>query len=139
MACSGVSPSEWQPGRSGYSIKTPPPSSDDSGRIVNGYLSILANSLMLEILQLTNEFYEVTHVPGLDRHVLRHRCSARPRVPECHVACATLTVNVNPEAMCDDFQILHTPVAGIPPHSRKVFLALDTIQWYLNYAPIAAE
>ena len=49
MACSGVSPSEWQPGRSGYSIKNPPPSSDDSGRIVNGYLSILANSFMLGI------------------------------------------------------------------------------------------
>jgi len=36
---------------------------------VNGYLSILANSFMLGILQLADEFYEVTHVPGLDRNV----------------------------------------------------------------------
>src|ERR1019366_6217590 len=129
MACSGVSPSEWHPGRSGYSIKNPPPSSVESGRMVNGYLSILANSVMLGILQLANEFYEVTHVPGLDRNVLRHRCSARPWVPECYMACATLTVNVNPEAMRDDFQVLHTPVAGIPPPAR-IFLALDTTLWY---------
>src|ERR1035441_3680679 len=116
MACSGVSPSEWHPGRSGYSIKNPPPSSAESGRIVNGYLSILANSVMLGILQLANKFYEVTHVPGLDRNVLRHRCSARPRMPECHMAGAALTVNVHPEAARDNCQVLHTPVAGVSPH-----------------------
>jgi hypothetical protein len=37
------------------------------------------------------------------------------------MACAILTVNVNPEAMCDDFQVLHTPVVGIPPHPREDF------------------
>ena len=136
MACSGVSPSEWHPGRSGYSIKNPPPSSAESGRIVNGYLSILANSVMLGILQLANKFYEVTHVPGLDWNVLWHRCSARPRVPECHMACAALTVNVRPEATRDDYQVLHAPVAGVPPHPRKDFLGIghdymvpDTAPW----------
>src|ERR1035441_2395206 len=94
-ACSGVPPSEWHPGRSGYSIKYPPPSSADSGRMVNGYLSMLANSLMVGILQLADEFHEVTHVPGLDRDVLRHGCSARLRVSERHVACASLAVDVD--------------------------------------------
>src|ERR1035437_9027356 len=119
MASSGGLPSEWHPGRSGYSIKNPPPSSTESGRIVNGYLSILANLVMLGILQLANEFYEVTHVPGLDGNVLRHRCSARPRVPECHMACAALTVNVYPEATRDHFQVLPASVARVPPHPRK--------------------
>ena len=91
---------------------------------------------MLGILQLADEFYEVAHVPGLDRNVLRHRCSARPRVPECYMACATLTVNVNSEGMCDDFQVLYTPVAGIPPHSRKEFLGVGHDSMVPNTAPV---
>src|SRR5665647_2104157 len=135
MACSGVSPSEWHPGRSGYSIKNPPPSSAESGRIVNGYLSNLANSVMLGILQLANKLYKVTHVPGLDRDVLRDRCSARPRVPECHMACAALTVNVHPEATRDNFQILHAPVAEVPPHTRKDLLGIGHDYMVPNTAP----
>src|ERR1035438_4260429 len=135
MACSGVSPSEWHPGRSGYSIKNPPPSASESGRIVNGYLSILANSVMIWILQLAIKLHEVTHVPGLDRNVLRHGCSARLRVPECHMACAALTVNVYPEATRYDFQILDAPVAGVPPHPRKDLLGIGHDYMVPNTAP----
>src|ERR1035441_9276173 len=136
MACSGVSPSEWHPGRSGYSIKNPPPSAFDSGRIVNGYLSILASSVMIWILQLANKLYEVTNVPGLDRNVLRHSCSARPRVPECRVACAALTVNVHPEATRYNFQILDAPVVGVPPHPLQDLLSIGHEYMVPNTAPL---
>ena len=56
-------------------------------------------------------------------------------VPECHVACA-MTVNVNPEAMCDDFQVFHTPVVGIPPHSREDFLGVGHDSMVPNTAPV---
>jgi len=36
VAAAGVSPSDMQPGMSGYSMRNPPPSSRERGRIVNG-------------------------------------------------------------------------------------------------------
>src|SRR5215813_883439 len=66
-AFSGVSPSEWHPGRSGYWIRYSPPSSAESGRIVNGYLSTFARSFIFGGLQLAYEFHEIAHIPGLDR------------------------------------------------------------------------
>jgi hypothetical protein len=91
---------------------------------------------MIWFLQLANKLYEVTHVPGLDRNVLRHGCSARPRVPECHVACAALTVNVHPEATRYDFQILNAPVAGVPPHPLKDLLRIGHKDMVPNTAPL---
>jgi hypothetical protein len=52
------------------------------------------------------------------------------------MAWGTLTVNINPEAMRDDFQVLHTPVAGIPPHSRKDFLGVGHDSMVPNTAPL---
>jgi hypothetical protein len=37
--------------------------------------------------------------------------------------------------MCDDFQVLHTPVAGIPPHSREDFLGVGHDSMVPNTAP----
>jgi hypothetical protein len=38
--------------------------------------------------------------------------------------------------MCDDFQVLYTPVAGIPPHSRKEFLGVGHDSMVPNTAPV---
>jgi hypothetical protein len=57
-------------------------------------------------------------------------------MPECHMAGAALTVNVHPEAARDNCQVLHTPVAGIPPHSRKEFLGVGHDSMVPNTAPV---
>jgi hypothetical protein len=135
IACSGVSPSEWHPGRSGYSIKYPPPSSDESGRIVNGYLSIWTRSLMNGILQLGDELHKVAHVPGLDRNVLGYRSSSCGRVPECHMACTSLAVNINTETPRDNLQILHTLVARVSAHAGEDLLGVGHIFMVPNTTP----
>jgi hypothetical protein len=90
---------------------------------------------MVGILQLAYEFDEVTHVPGLDRNMLRHGCSACPRMPECDMARATLVININTEPSRDDFQILHAPVAGILPHPGKDLLGIGYDSMVPNTAP----
>ena len=52
------------------------------------------------------------------------------------MACATLIVNVNSGGMGGDFQGLHTPVEGIPPHSRKEFLGVGHDSMVPNTAPV---
>src|ERR1019366_9357970 len=55
--------------------------------------------------------------------------------PECHMARAALTVNVHPETTRDDFQVLHAPVAGVPPHARKNLLGIGHDYMVPNTAP----
>jgi hypothetical protein len=38
--------------------------------------------------------------------------------------------------MCDDFQVLHTPVVGISPHSREDFLGVGHDSMVSNTAPV---
>src|SRR5271157_5055347 len=40
------------------------------------------------------------------------------------------------EATCDDLQVLYTPVAGIPSHSRKDFLGVGHDSMVSNTAPV---
>jgi len=47
-----------------------------------------------------------------------------------------LPVNVHPEAMRYDFQILDAPVAGVPPHPLKDLLSLGHEYMVPNTAPL---
>ena len=61
------------------------------------------------------------------------------RVPERHVACPALAINVHPEAPCNDLQILHAPVARILPHAGKDLLSIGHDFYGTEYGTTPAK
>src|SRR5690625_4321602 len=69
IACSGVSPSDMHPGKSGNEINHPPPSSLESGRIWNGY----SKGLFIFFTDIIHQGQELHDVDRLDRPPEWHR------------------------------------------------------------------
>src|SRR3990167_2468126 len=105
MASSTESPSDMQPGRSGNSIKNPPPSSSVSSRMVNGYSGIFI--IHLQTFNKSNKFFDINWFYGA---VSWNTKQLNPLIVIKYHMTTTSFPNCHAILFGNSFQMFNTPI-----------------------------